>query len=144
MPAIYHHARVVVAEDIDDLGHASNLAYIRWTLDAASAHSDAQGWTAEAYRRAGIVFVVRRHEFRYLRPTKAGERIVVRTWVASVERFTSTRRYAIEREGSGEKLVSGATEWALVDLARGAPARIPPELQGAFEIVDDLRPGAGD
>ena len=31
------------AADIDELGHVSNLVYLRWVLDVAMAHSRAVG-----------------------------------------------------------------------------------------------------
>ena len=43
-------------------------------------------------------------------------------------------------------LAQAATDWALIRRDAGLPTRIPPELQQAFEIVDDpdsaaVRPG---
>ncbi|HQU47038.1 MAG TPA: acyl-CoA thioesterase, partial [Pirellulales bacterium] len=83
MPAIYEHHHVVRPDEIDELGHANNLAYLRWLQDAAVAHSAVQGWPAEAYRKLGLGWVVRSHEITYERPALPGDAVVVRTWVAS-------------------------------------------------------------
>jgi acyl-CoA thioester hydrolase len=53
---------VVGDDDIDALGHASNIAFVRWIQDAAMAHSAAVGLDLVAYRRLGAVLVVVRHE----------------------------------------------------------------------------------
>src|SRR5438046_1184703 len=45
----------VPQEDIDVLGHASNIAYVRWVQDVAVGHSDAVGLTWDAYRELGAV-----------------------------------------------------------------------------------------
>ena len=45
--------------DIDELGHVSNLVYVRWVLEVATAHSRARGWDYPDYRTLGAVFVVR-------------------------------------------------------------------------------------
>ena len=39
----YRHLVEVRPEDIDELGHAGNLVYLRWVLEAALAHSTAVG-----------------------------------------------------------------------------------------------------
>jgi acyl-CoA thioester hydrolase len=61
------HRRELVAqpEDIDELGHVSNITYVRWIQLAATEHSAALGWDTAAYRRLGAVFVVKRHEIEY-------------------------------------------------------------------------------
>ena len=63
----------VADDDIDVLGHASNIAFVRWIQDVAIAHSAAVGLDLEGYRRLGAVFVVVRHEIDYLRPALRGD-----------------------------------------------------------------------
>jgi signal transduction histidine kinase len=46
-------------DDIDELGHVSNIVYLRWIQDVALAHSTAVGLDVEAYRAMGGVFFVR-------------------------------------------------------------------------------------
>src|SRR4051812_31949898 len=70
-------------EDIDMLGHASNIAYVRWVQDVAVAHSAAVGLDMEGYSQLGAVFVVRRHEIDYLRPVVRGDTLELRTWIDS-------------------------------------------------------------
>ncbi|HEX3344508.1 MAG TPA: acyl-CoA thioesterase, partial [Polyangiaceae bacterium] len=74
----------VADEDIDVLGHASNIAFVRWIQDVAIAHSTSVGLGLEAYQRLGGVFVVVRHEIDYVRSALRGEAIEARTWISSV------------------------------------------------------------
>lgn len=136
MPAIYLHCHTVGHDEIDEQGHAGNLAYLRWMQDAALAHSAAQGWPAEAYRVLGGGWVVRSHEIRYLQPSFAGDEIVIETWVATMKRVSSLRRYRVVRTHDEVLLASAATEWAFIDYTRRAPARIPPQVATAFELVE--------
>jgi acyl-CoA thioester hydrolase len=138
MPAIFEHAVRVEAGDIDALGHANNLAYLRWALAAAAAHTATQGWPEERYIAEGRGWVVRSHTIEYLKPAGPGDELVVRTWVADMKKATSLRRYEILR--SGTLLARAETDWAFVDFRTLAPTRIPPEVSGAFEVVD---PGSG-
>jgi acyl-CoA thioester hydrolase len=135
MPAVFLHPHRVRDEEIDILGHANNLAYLKWMQSAALAHSAAQGWPSERYQALRAGWVVRSHTIKYSRSAMPGEEIVVRTWVADMKRFSSTREYRIERAVDGALLARAATQWAFVDFATGALARIPPEVIGSFEVV---------
>ncbi|MDZ4779684.1 MAG: acyl-CoA thioesterase [Planctomycetia bacterium] len=142
MPAIYSHRLTVQPDEIDRLGHANNLVYLRWMLDAAVAHSTAQSWDSKAYEELGAVFVVRSHQIEYLRPAFAAEEVVVLTWVASFRRASSVRRYEMRRASDGKVLATAATEWAFVDLATRLPTRIHPRVLAAFEVAPDGPPEA--
>jgi acyl-CoA thioester hydrolase len=135
MPAVYEHFHTVLPEEIDALGHANNLCYLKWMQAAALAHSAAQGWPVEAYRELGSGWVVRSHQIEYLRPTFAGEELVVRTWVAGFRKVTSLRRYRILRHCDQRLLAVGATDWAFVNYGSGMPTRVPAEIISSFEIV---------
>ena len=116
--------------DIDELDHVSNLVYLRWVLEAATAHSSAKGWGHPEYRELGGVFIVRRHELDYLAPVLRGEHVIAETWVASWKGASCVRATEIKR---GEQVVlRAATTWAFVSLTSGRPQRIPEELLAAF------------
>jgi acyl-CoA thioester hydrolase len=61
------------AADIDELGHVSNLVYLRRVLDVAMAHTRARGWDYEQYRALGAIFMVRRHEIDYIAQVTLGQ-----------------------------------------------------------------------
>ncbi len=122
-------------EDIDMLGHASNIAYVRWVQDVAVAHSAAVGLDMEAYSQLGAVFVVRRHEIDYLRPVVRGDSLQLRTWIDSAFAAKCKRATEIVRvsEGAADVVVSRAmTTWGFVELASGRPTRIPDSVRVMF------------
>jgi acyl-CoA thioester hydrolase len=131
----YHHT--VRPDEIDELGHANNVAYVEWMQSAAVAHSDALGWTGERYRRDGAGWVVRSHTITYCQPALAGDSIVVQTWVATMNKVTSLRRYRIVRRADESLLAQAETLWAFVDYATGRPARIPAEIAAAFPATEE-------
>jgi acyl-CoA thioester hydrolase len=137
MPAIYEHPLTVQPAHIDRLGHVNNLAYLGWMLEAAVAHSAAQGWNAERYDELGSVWVVRSHEIKYIEPAYEGQQLVVRTWVADMTKVSSTRRYRIERAADGAVLAKAATRWAFIDRTTGTLTRVPQVLIDSFELVAD-------
>ena len=138
MPGIYEHRVTVRDEEIDVQDRVNNVVYLRWMEDAATAHSALHGWTASRYAQIGAGWVARSHHVEYVQPAFAQESIVVRTWVATMKRVTSLRRYYILREDpDGETLLATAeTKWAFVAFATGEPKRIPPEIADSFPIIE--------
>jgi acyl-CoA thioester hydrolase len=130
MPFLYKVA--VAPQDIDHLGHASNLVYLRWVQEAAAEHSSSRGLTRKAYLARGEAFVVRRHEIDYLRPAFVDDQLVVETRVAEMGRASSLRKTRILR--GAEVLATAETDWAYIDLERGRPTRIPDEVKSRFPV----------
>lgn len=120
--------------DIDELGHASNISYLRWVQRVARAHSERVGLTYDRYRQLGAVFVVRRHEIDYLRPAMAGDELELCTWVEGWRAATSLRRTRILRASDGAELARACTTWAFVSVDGGRPTRIPADVRGAFDV----------
>ena len=133
MPAVYEHALTVAADEIDRQGHANNVEYLRWMQDAAVAHSVKRGFDTDRYAEFGGTWFVRSHHIDYLLPGAEGDRITVRTWVASLDRVRSRRAYRIQR--GNDLLARAETEWVWVCLDKGRPRPVPAEVAAAFEVV---------
>jgi acyl-CoA thioester hydrolase len=123
----------VVDDDIDALGHASNIAFVRWIQDAAIGHSTALGFDLDAYRRLGAVFVVVRHEIDYVRPALRGDVIEARTWLTAVMAAKCLRSTELVRKSDGQLLAKSLTTWGFVELASGRPKRMTPEVREALD-----------
>ena len=133
VPAVFTLVSEVGEDDIDMLGHASNIAYLRWVQDVAVAHSAAVGLDMEGYSQLGAVFVVRRHEIDYLRPVVRGDKLELRTWIDSASAAKCKRATSIVRIETTEVIVAQAmTTWGFVELATGRPTRIPDSVRVAF------------
>lgn len=144
-----HRLRVLVSDaDIDELGHASNLCYVRWVLDAARSHSSAVGLGPSEYVARGQAFVVRRHELTYRRPAFAGDVLTVETRVVALRGASSVRETVIyrgepETPGDlGETLLQARTGWAFIALESGRPTRIPEDIRARFAIDPPILPVA--
>jgi acyl-CoA thioester hydrolase len=133
---IFEYRHTVTDDEIDEQGHANNVVYISWMQDAAVAHTTSLGWSGERYKEFGFGWVARSHKIEYLRPAFVGDLIVVKTWVASMQKVTSIRRYEIVRPADGEILAKAETNWAFIDYNTGRPSRIPPEISGVFQLVN--------
>ena len=135
MPDKFPYRHTVRHDEIDGLGHANNVAYVDWMQSAAMAHSTALGWPHERYREAGCGWVVRSHKIDYLQPAFADDRVVVHTWVATMRKATSLRRYQIVRETDGTLLATAETKWAFINFATGQPMRIAREVAESYPVI---------
>jgi acyl-CoA thioester hydrolase len=128
----YVHELVVGEADIDELGHANNVVWLRWVNEAAIAHSRSVGLGPDAYFAMRVLWVVRRHEIEYLVPALAGEALEALTWVATLRGATSLRRTLIRRANDHRVLARAGTTWALVDSETGRPRRVSEEMMARY------------
>lgn len=144
MPSLLRHSFVVSAEAIDSNRHVNNKEYLRWMEEVAIAHSTAQGWPVERYRDIGSTWFVRSHFVEYLRPAFEAMPLVVGTWVATMDRRASLRRYLFVHTQERVVLAQAETMWIFVDARTGRPAEIPPELRSAFPVLADDDPAIAE
>ena len=135
MPKIFSHRFIIPTEANDANGHVNNVAYLQWMQDVATMHSDAQGCTYERYRQFDASWFVRSHHIDYLRPAFAGEEIEILTWVSTMQRTRSLRRYCFRRSVDQEVLARAETDWVYVNTGNGRPRSVDSEIRNAFELV---------
>lgn len=129
---VHKYTLVIPATAIDANRHVNNVEYVRWMQEAAISHADSAGCSA-ATRAAGASWVVRSHHVEYLRPLFAGETITVHTWVSTLRKSSSLRKYLFQRD---EQLIArGETLWVFVDASSGRPLAIPSTVSSAFVLV---------
>src|SRR5881397_2932663 len=122
-------AHVTVRHDeLDRFGRLHPAVYLRYLAHAAVEASTAAGYDAAWYARAGTMWLVRRSTLDVRRPVRAGERLLVSTWVEDFRRVRSHRRY--ELVGTDGLCVDARTDWVYVDAESLRPRRVPAELAG--------------
>lgn len=135
MPAIYEYHLTIPAEVNDENGHVNNVAYIQWMQDVATLHSDAQGCTRAVYRRLNSSWFIRSHKIEYLRPAFAGDKIVIKTWVSTMKRTRSLRRYSFIDADNNTVLAQAETDWVYVCTETGRPRSVDKEVAEAFILI---------
>jgi acyl-CoA thioester hydrolase len=135
MPRVFIHPIAVPATAIDVYGHVNNIEYIRWMHEAATAHSEAQGWDLPRYVELGAGWFVRSHSIEYLRPAYEGDPISLLTWVAGFAQRTSPRKFLFWRHSDRKIVARAETLWAFVDFRTGRGVTIPPAVKAAFDVV---------
>lgn len=129
----FHHPITIEPTDIDQLQHVNNEVYLRWLMQAASAHSKAAGFGMEYFVSTKKAFVVRRHEIDYLLPALLGDKLLIKTWIDSFKGARSIRRYELWRED--KKLVEANTLWVYIDLNTGRPIEIEASMIAQYHRV---------
>ena len=124
----------VVADDLDEQAHVNNLVYVRWILDAATAH-----WTSRTTEetRAEVAWVIMRHEIDYLGPALLDDELVVHTEVGPSEGLTFERRTEVRRVRDDRVLARSRSLWCPVNPRTGRPRRVSAELRETFFMAPD-------
>ncbi|MBL8078660.1 MAG: acyl-CoA thioesterase [Anaerolineales bacterium] len=116
---------------IDENGHVNNVAYVQWMQDIAVEHYSSIGGIE--VQGPDSTWVVREHRIEYFLPAFAGEEIEIKTWVESIRRVRSLRKYEFIRKTDGKVLVKGETDWVFLDVKTGSPRAIPHEVEVVFQ-----------
>jgi acyl-CoA thioester hydrolase len=135
MRSVFTHTFEVPESSIDGYGHVSNIEYLRWMQEVATAHTASEGWTLDRYRQSRAIWVVRRHAIDYLMPAYAGERLDLHTWIEWVRDCQSVRRYLLTKTGAHRALARAETLWVCIDPESGRPKRVPEDFIQAFDLV---------
>ncbi len=123
---IFTYNARVQPEDIDQLGHVSNVVYVRWIAEASAAH-----WFKLAPKSITekYIWVVVRHEIDYLSSALLNDDVAVYTWVGEHSTATSTRYVEICSALSGKIFVKAKTTWCLLTAQNMKPARIDGDMK---------------
>ena len=138
--------------EVDALGHVNNAAYLNYLEQAAIDHGTLLGLDLEGLRQLGGVFLARRHDIVFLKPSFAGDLLRVITWLGEVRGARVERSYLVFRNAEmvrapvvmgrqvqgaeilddGELVVRATTEWVFAN-DRGQPRRVPNEVIRMFQ-----------
>ena len=136
LPAPFCVQLEVRAADTDAYGHVNNAVYLSWLDRAAWAHSAALGMPLERCLALRRGMAAQRIEIDYLRAARAGECVVIGTWiVAGDDRLRVRRRFQVCR--AGETLARAQVDYVCINLDSGRAARMPEEFRRAYAV----RPG---
>jgi len=119
-------------QDIDALGHATHSVYVKWLERCTWAHSWELGITLADYQRLDRGIAVLRNEVDYLASAYQGERLLIATWIVSVQRIKLVRHFQVVRAADAQVLLRAVTTFACVELSTGKPKRIPEAFAASY------------
>jgi acyl-CoA thioester hydrolase len=127
--------------EMDAFGHVNNAVYLHYLEQAAWEHSEYLGVTWRDYEQLGGIFILRKMEVEYLRPSVAGDILEVSTWAHELRGARAVRRYEIVNADSGTLLVQATGVWAWIERATGRPRPLPAMIHERF--IRPVHPDAG-
>ena len=147
--------------EVDALGHVNNAAYLNYLEQAAIDHATFLGLDLPRLQALGGVFVARRHEIVFLKPTFAGDLLRVVTWLGEPRGARVERHYLVFREvetrtevalagrpvtwsgmpADAALVTRATTEWVFAGR-HGQPRRIPDEVVRLFRAGTAARSDA--
>ena len=96
-----------------------NLSFfelLRILSDAAVEDYNQRGMSWQLLQEHGYAILVSRQAFRFHRLPQANQKITIHTWEEKNQPLQFVRAYEITDSETGEKLVSGISNWLLVDI----------------------------
>jgi acyl-CoA thioester hydrolase len=125
---VYINNIQVRESEIDELNHVNNVVYLQWVNDVSALHWDS---LSNDEINLKYIWVAVRHEIDYLKPAFLNEKIIIKTWIATLEGVKSVRKVEIYR---GEELLAKSkTTWVLLDAKTQKITRIPKEIEEIFK-----------
>jgi len=127
---IYQKYITVSEDDLDDQQHVNNVRYVQWIQDVAQEHWESR---ASEEQKAGLAWVVVRHEIDYKMEALLNDKILLETRIIDTTHVTSLREVLIKNNNSGKLLAKAKTTWCLLDQKTKKPQRISDELKQIFQ-----------
>jgi acyl-CoA thioester hydrolase len=135
MSKIFTHNFMVRIEAIDENNHVNNVVYVHWMQEVAILHSTEQGWSQAAYLKANAGWVAKSHYIQYKSPAFLNDEIIAYTWVSTMSKLTSLRKYKFIRKTDYRVIARAETEWVFVNIKTRRPTKITEPVKNSFKIV---------
>jgi len=127
---------IQVGSDLIDINqHVNNIEYVKWMQDVAIEHSASVGCSyKECLEREGGIWVARSHHIEYLASLVEGDCCHLLTWVETIGKLRSTRKYEFRREFDQKLIAKAETVWVFLDAKTNKPKRISEKLKERFQF----------
>jgi acyl-CoA thioester hydrolase len=117
----------VVADDIDEMGHVNNAAYLTWVQAAVLYH-----WRRFAPREAvtAHLWVALKHEIKYMHPAFLDDHVVVKV---ALQRLLGPRAFYKTWIHHGEDLLAEVEScWCCLNSMTRKPVRLASDIAAHF------------
>jgi acyl-ACP thioesterase len=131
MKAVYSEVFRVRSYEVDPMGRLQVPILCKLLQEAAVTHADILGVAVETMLERGTTWVLSRLSLALERWPRGGDEITIETWPEAMSRLVVERRFALSA-GDGHRIGTVSTWWAMLDLERRRPIRLPPEAWDRF------------
>ncbi len=125
--------------DVAPHGRAAIQALCNYFQEAAGNHAEELGFSRDAMLAHGTAWVLMRLRIAVDRYPEWQHTVTVETWPSGVESGLYATREFVLFDADGDRLARGTSAWAVIDVERRRPTRIPGVLQD-LDTPDRPRP----
>lgn len=114
MNKLWEKEYILRASDFDKFVNIKPSAVLDLFQDAAGQHAEEIGVGFDEMIKRSYLWVLTKIKFKVIANLESYQKVIVKTWPLSPNRFSYRREYAIEDE-NGERLIVGSSEWVVID-----------------------------
>lgn len=123
--------------EVDSQRHVTLPSIIDYFQDCSNFQSEELGVGIDYLIGHGLVWVLSSWQIEVSRYPQMGEHVKVSTWPYGFKGFFGYRNFTME-DDAGELLAYANSVWTLLDVEKGRPARLTPEMQQAYQLSPQL------
>jgi thioesterase-3 len=125
----------ILPSHIDVNGHVHHSAYLDFLLAARyDQMSRCYKMSMDDFWKLGLTWFVRKYDITYKTPIQMGDAVLVRTFVAKVDKMSVDIGFEMVSKTTGKQATRGIARYVLVDAHTGRPVRIPDEAVHKYSI----------
>lgn len=122
--------------DSDKSGFVRPESLITYMGETSSFHSSSLGVGIEELSKYDYAWILNRWKVKIIRYPKVRDKITIETWTSTFDKFYATREFMVYDNDKNE-ICRATTLWIFLDMNKKMPRRIPKELYGRYNIVDE-------
>ncbi len=130
---MYHFESRIRYSEVDSKGKVTLGSILDYFQDCSSFHSEELGVGIDFLAEKQAAWVLSSWQVEVKRYPAHGEEVVVSTWPYDFKGFIGYRNFTMESL-AGELLAYADSIWVLLDLRRGRPMRLLPEMVEAYQL----------
>jgi len=133
-----YEKQIVIKEDYIDMNkHVNNVIFLQLMQDVAIEHSDINGFTVEKYSTLKTSWIAKKHCINYLKPVLFNDKIMIRTWIKSISRFSAIRKYEFINIKDNCKVCEAESTWIYINQKNGKPCKIDENMKKSFSPFEE-------
>ena len=114
MNKLFKQEYILRTSDFDKFNHIKLSSVLDLFQDAAGRHAEELGVGYDEMLERSYFWVLIKIKFQVIKSPAFHQKVVVKTWPLSPNKFIYRREYSIESE-NGEKLIIGSSEWVVMN-----------------------------
>ncbi len=129
-PGTVTFKRKIAFSDIDPTGHVNNARYLDFFQETIMQVMDT--FNLADIHIGEISWVIRKVRIEYLQQARAGDTLLISTYLSDIKRVSAIRHFIVRDENSQELVARAYLLFASIHLPTGRPTRIPAETMASL------------